>query len=453
MENASRPSPSTSEPPESWKPARRLALALASPIQRFLAIEAASGILLMLAAAAALACANSRWQGAYDALWHIPFGVSVAGWTFERSLHFWINDGLMAVFFFVVGLEIRRELYEGELRSLRLAALPLAAAIGGMLAPALLFAALNHGRSGAGGWAIPMATDIAFAVGALTLLGPRVPAALRILLLALAVIDDIGAILVIAIFYAGGFSMTGAAVAAAALFSIWMLRSAGVRSPVAYVPLGLLLWGGVYAAGIHPTVAGVILGLSTPVRPWFGASGFAEATRAHLDAIDAADHHEFLRRLDSVEEARREAVSPAERLLHLLHPWVAFAIMPLFALANAGVSVGSAGLDGDARLVFAGIVVGLGLGKPLGIFCFPMAARAAGLATASEAMTARGLLLVGLVSGIGFTMSLFIAQLAFEGTPLLETAKLGVLAGSGLAMVVSLAYGSRLPRAAVPGPS
>lgn len=431
-------------PPGTWAPARRAAQAIASPIQRILAVEAAGGLILFAATVIALVLANSRWSGAYEHLWHTAIGVEVGGWSFVRPLHFWINDGLMTVFFFVVGLEIRREIYEGELSTVRRAALPVAAALGGMIAPALIFLAFNAGRSTAGGWAIPMATDIAFAVGVLTLLGSRVPAGLRILLLALAVIDDIGAILVIAIVYNTGIEPLGFAVAAGGLAGALVLRAAAIRQPLAYLVPGIVLWAGLYGAGVHPTLAGVLLGLITPVRSWFGASGFAATTQNHLDEIDAADPADLHTRLDAIELARREAVSPTERLIHALHPWVAYAIMPLFALANAGVALGGADLAGDGVWLFVGIVAGLALGKPLGIVAASLAATRIGIATRST--DAAGLTLVGLVGGIGFTMSLFIAQLAVPPGPLLDTAKLAILVGSATAIVVGLVFGARRTR-------
>jgi NhaA family Na+:H+ antiporter len=436
-------------PPESWAPVRRAAQALASPIQRILAVEAASGIVLLVATAVALIWANVG-SASYHALWHAPIGVQLGDWSFIQPLHFWINDGLMTVFFLVVGLEIRRETFEGELMTLRKSALPLAAALGGMLVPAAIFAALNAGRAGAAGWAVPMATDIAFAVGVLTLLGSRVPVSLRVLLLALAVIDDIGAIVVIAAFYSGGIAIEGVGLAAGGVAVVWVLRWAGVRTPLVYVLPGSLVWAGLLSAGIHPTIGGVILGLLTPVRPWFGPSGFAETTQAQLEQLPEADRHALLGHLDLINQARREAVSPVERLIHALHPWVAFGVMPLFALANAGVVLGGADLSGDSLWLFAGIVLGLALGKPIGIFVATLGASRLGIATRSDDMTKRGVLLVGLVGGIGFTMSLFIAQLAFPPGPLLDTAKLAIMVGSGIAILVGLGFGlarRRSPRA------
>ena len=432
--------PHTENPPETWSPVRRAAAAIASPIQRVLEVEAASGIVLLVVTAVALTWANV-WPGSYADLWHTPIGGRIGPWSYEQPLHFWVNDGLMTIFFFVVGLEIRREIFEGELATFKQAALPLAAAVGGMLVPAAIFAALNVGRAGSAGWAIPMATDIAFAVGVLTLLGSRVTPALRVLLLALAVIDDIGAIIVIAIFYSSGISVQGFILIGAGLAGVLVMRTAGVRAPLLYLAPGVVVWAGFLMVGIHPTIGGVVLGLLTPVRPWFGPSRFAATTAEQLQHLPDTDRAALLSRLDLINQARREAVSPAERLIHALHPWVAFVVMPIFALANAGVVLGGADFSGDALWLFAGVVAGLALGKPIGIAIASLGASRAGIASRSADMTKRGVLLVGLVGGIGFTMSLFIAQLAFPPGPLLDTAKLAILVGSGVAILVGLAFG------------
>ena len=435
-------------PPETWALARRAAAAITSPIQRILAIEAASGVVLLIVTALALLWANV-WTTSYTSLWHTPIGVQLGPWSYVQPLHFWVNDGLMTIFFFVVGLEIRREIFEGELASFKKAALPLAAALGGMLVPAAIFALLNQGRLGASGWAIPMATDIAFAVGVLTLLGSRVPVALRVLLLALAVIDDIGAIVVIAVFYSAGIAPEGLILIAAGLVVVLVMRAAGVRTPLLYLVPGGVVWAGFLVTGAHPTIAGVLLGLLAPVRPWFGPSGFAETTQAQLDQLQDANKQALLSSLDLINEARREAVSPVERLIHGLHPWVAFGVMPVFALANAGVVLGGASISGDGFWLFMGIVIGLAAGKPLGIVAAALGASRLGIATRSEEMTKRGVLLVGLVGGIGFTMSLFIAQLAFPPGPLLDTAKLAILVGSGVAIVIGLAFGLTARKSAI----
>jgi NhaA family Na+:H+ antiporter len=332
-------------------------------------------------------------------------------------------------------------MHEGELSDLRRAALPLAAALGGMLVPAAICAALTAGGEGAAGWAIPMATDIAFAVGILTILGSRVPPALRVLLLALAVIDDIGAIVVIAIFYSGGVDLAWLAACVGAMAAVALLRGLGVRAPLAYVVPGIALWASLYQAGIHPTLAGVILGMMTPARSWIGRAGFAEKVAAHVAEIPKVERHEALGHLDAIGRARREAVSPSAYLQHILHPWVAYGVMPVFAFANAGVGLGGADLAGDGWFLFLGILLGLAVGKPLGVFVACRLAIGARLSVRPRHVSDRGLGVVGLVSGIGFTMSLFIAQLAFPSGPLLQTAKLAVLAGSGAAMLVASVYG------------
>ncbi len=430
------------EPPGSWWPVRRVARRALAPVERFLAIEASSGILLLVTAAIALVWANSPWRESYSALWHVAFGVKLGPVSFERDLHFWINDGVMTIFFFVVGLEIRREIHGGELSELRRAALPLAAAVGGMLIPACIFAGINLGRQSITGWGIPMATDIAFAVGVLTLLGSRVPPALRILLLSLAVIDDVGAIFVIAIFYSSGLTLLGFLVLGAGLVAILAMQMLGVRSPWAYVPPAAVVWAGAYAAGIHPTLAGVAVGLMTPVRAWLGREKFIEHAAASVAAVrdhEYKDERALLPHLDHLNQARREAVSPVERIQHALHGWVAFGAMPLFALANAGVSLGDASFAGESLLVFLGVGVGLVLGKPIGILAFSWLATRVGVATLPRGVTWPQVAVVGIVAGIGFTMSIFIAALAFPKGTNLETSKVGILISSGVAAL--LAYG------------
>lgn len=446
--------PAGGAPPGSWPPARQLARRALAPVEGFLAVEASSGILLLAAAAVALVWANSPWRESYGALWHTPIGVRVGDFAFERSLHFWINDGVMTIFFFVVGLEIRREIHRGELSELRRAALPLAAALGGMLLPAAVFVALNVGRESIVGWGIPMATDIAFAVGVLTLLGNRVPAALRVLLLALAVIDDVGAILVIAVFYSSGVAFTGFLVLGAGIAAIVAMQVLGVRSPWAYVPPGAVVWAGAYAAGIHPTLAGVVVGLMTPVRAWFGREAFIEQADASVAAVrehEAADGRGLLPHLEELDKARREAVSPVERIEYALHGWVAFGVMPLFALANAGVSLGDASFSDEPLLVLLGVAGGLVLGKPLGILALSWLAHRLRLAELPAGVTWPQVGLVGVVAGIGFTMSIFIAALAFPAGTNLETAKVGILLASGAAAV--LAYGLGRSILPVAGPA
>lgn len=435
------PSDPASPAPGTWAPVRRAAEAVAAPLRRILQIEAASGIVLLVAAAAALVWANLS-PDSYEGLWHVPIGARIGPWSYEQPLHFWINEGLMTLFFFVVGLEIRREVYEGSLSTLRKAALPLVAAIGGMVIPPLIFIALNTGRAGASGWAIPMATDIAFAVGVLALLGSKVPATARVLLLALAVIDDIGAIVVIAFVYSTSVSPAGLPLIGVGVLIVLAMRAAGTRSALLYLLPGALIWAGFLATGVHPTIAGVALGLMTPVRPWFGPSGFAATTQEHLEQVTGGDHDRLLTGLSAIEHARREAISPAERLIHALHPWVAFVIMPVFALANAGVVLQGANLSGDALWLFIGVVAGLAIGKPLGITAASFASVKMRIADAPEESPRASIILVGMVGGIGFTMALFIAALAVPAGPMLQTAKLAILVGSATAIVISLLSGT-----------
>lgn len=438
-----------SAPPEAWEPLLRLMRLAGRPLERFLRIEAASGILLLVAAAVALLWANSPFAESYRLLWHTPIGLRVGAFAFERPLEWFVNDGLMVIFFFVVGMEIRREIHHGELSEWRRAALPAAAALGGMMAPAALYLVIAGAPPTHSGWGVPMATDIAFAVGVLTLLGKRVPAALRVLLLALAVIDDLGAIIVIALFYSSGIAFSGLMIAALGFFGLFAMQRLGVRAKLAYVVPAVVAWAGVYAAGIHPTIAGVLVGLVTPVRAWLGTEGFLLGVKKELDHLsqastDSLSPHQLAEALRQVDVARREAMSPAEGLIETLHPWVAFGIMPIFALANAGVSLSGASFDTGSWHALIGVAVGLILGKPIGVLAMSWLTLRLGLGTLPVGLTSRHLIVLGIVAGVGFTMALFIAQLAFLDPQLLAAAKLGVLAASGGAAVVGLALGRLL---------
>lgn len=442
--------------PGTLRPAQKLAKAIAGPISSFLHIQAASGILLLVASVAALVWANSRWHEVYEHLWHIPISVGAGDFLFAKPLHFWINDVLMVVFFFVVGLEIRREIHNGELSELKRAALPALAALGGMVVPALIYFGLNRSSPGKAGWGVPMATDIAFAVGVLALLGKRVPAAIRVLLLALAIIDDIGAILVIAVFYSTGFSWAGIGIAGLGVAGVLVFQSIGVRRPAAYIVPGLVVWVGFLRAGVHPTIAGVILGLLTPAKAWYGLRGFLSTTKSALDEFGTRgpgehDAHDVVEVLKHVGEARREAVAPVIRLEAVLHPWVAYGIMPLFAFANAGVRVTEVdlGAAGSAAIV-GGVVAGLCAGKPIGVFLAAFVAVKVGIATRPHGVTWRSILVVGLVAGIGFTMAIFIASLAFSDPGMLAASKLAILIASGVAGIAALLAG-RLLLPAHPG--
>ena len=434
-------------PPEVWKPLLRVARLATRPLEKFFRIQAASGILLIVAAALALGWANSPLAASYDHFWHARVGFHFGKFVFDRTVRWCVNDGLMTIFFFVVGMEIRRELHHGELSEWRRAALPTLAAGGGMIAPAAIYLLIAGRGEARAGWGIPMATDIAFAVGVLTILGSRVPSALRVLLLALAVIDDLGAIAVIALFYSPGIAVDGLGVAAAGVVALFAFRAVGLRKPWVYVLPGAVVWAGTYRAGIHPTIAGVVVGFCTPVRAWLGTETFVNETRDELNrAADNGTHfrgatpemNETLRR---VALLRREAVAPAELLIESLHPWVAFLIMPLFALANAGVRLRTASLEGAAIVPAMGVVAGLVLGKPIGILVASVVALQIRAAALPRGLRLRHVLVLGIAAGIGFTMSLFVAQLAFDDDRLLATVKLGIVVASLVAMVLALVVG------------
>ena len=408
------------------------------PIVRFLHIEAAGGFVLLACTAVALILANSPWSSPFAELWQTRIGFTVAGFELYKPLLLWINDGLMTVFFFVIGLEIKREIVFGELRDPRKAALPAAAALGGMVVPAVLYLLVQGSGSGARGWGIPMATDIAFVVGFLALLGSRVPFGLKILLLTLAIVDDIGAILVIAVAYSAETSLAFLVIGTASFGIIYLFRRIGVRPVPVYVFLGAGIWLAFLKSGVHPTVAGVVLGLLTPASPWFARRSLAKVAEGVALSLgqdrdtDEMEHHEQAVQL--MTATARETVSPLDRLETALHPWVAFGIMPLFALANAGVKVK---LSDVADPVALAVVAGLVLGKPLGIVAFSWVAVKLGLARLPSGVNWKILLGAGCLAGIGFTMSLFIAGLALEGE-LLAAGKIGTLLGSTLSALAGL---------------
>lgn len=392
-----------------------------APLRDFLHTEAAGGALLVLAAIAALVWANSPWSGAYRALWDSEAGIRIAGHELTLDLRHWVNDGLMALFFLVVGLEIKREVTSGHLAGRRAATLPVAAAIGGMVVPALLYLAIA-GRTAANGWGVPMATDIALAVGVMALAGSAVPAGLRAFLLGLAVVDDIGAIVVIAVFYSTGVAFGWLAAAAAAVVAVVVVSRAGVHSTLAFVVLGVAIWFALHEGGVHPTLAGVAMGLLAPVTP-----------RVSPELIDV----EELNDLSSAENARqtseiaRATVSTVEWLEHSLHPWTSYLIVPLFAFANAGIEVSTASLRAAwGSPITWGILVGLMVGKPLGVVLASKLAVRSGIADPPEATSDRQLLGAGNAAGIGFTVAIFIAELAFDDPTQVADAKLAILVAS-----------------------
>jgi Na+:H+ antiporter, NhaA family len=405
---------------------------LLRPVERFLATESASGVILIVAALVAFAWANSPWAELYGHMQHVEAGVTLGGAGLHLSLAHWVNDGLMAIFFFVVGLEIKRELLVGELAGWQRAALPIVAALGGMVVPAAIYAWLNLGQPSIAGWGVPMATDIAFAVGILALLGPRVPLSLKIFLLALAIVDDLGAVLVIAAFYTSDLSLPALGITGL----IWLVALAYGRSdggrPSVFLILGLLLWYFMHASGVHATVAGVLLALAVPL----GRPHDTEMLKAELAAeFGGTDFEDVEVRLDHLENVIDRAQSPLHEYEHALQPWVAFAIMPAFALFNAGVTLGGEG-GGFGNVVTLGAFLGLLVGKPVGITLFVALAVALGVTRLPAGVGWAAIAGVGLLGGIGFTMALFIAMLAFGESPALDQAKIGVLSASVCAAVV-----------------
>jgi NhaA family Na+:H+ antiporter len=411
--------------------APRLA-ALVRPLQAFFRLEAASGIVLLGCAAAALAWANLA-PASYRLVFDAPVTIGVGALSARFSVLHLVNDGLMTLFFFVVGMEIKRELVVGELRTLPQAALPAIAALGGMLVPAGIFLAWNAGGPGAPGWGIPMATDIAFCIGVLTLLRTRVPHGLVVFVTALAIFDDIGGILVIALFYGSGIQLPWLAAAAGVAAAAAVMSRAHVRSPAAWAAAGVLLWLALHGSGVHATIAGVILGLAVPARPRRPLRDVLRELSADAGALAGgrADDERDAAACQGIAERIEELEAPLTRFVHALHPWVAFGIMPLFALANSGIAL--SGFE-PARLgapVAVGTAVALFVGKQAGIFAFTWAALALGLARPPGGASHAKLLGASIVAGIGFTVALFIAGLAYPDAPhLLDEAKLGILAGS-----------------------
>ncbi|QYJ03157.1 Na+/H+ antiporter NhaA [Nocardioides panacisoli] len=411
---------------ESNRPSARL---IARPLREFLRIEASGSILLLIAAAVALLWANSPWASAYDDFWHLKLSVDAGSFHIEESLQHWVNDGLMVIFFFVVGLEIKHELVHGDLRDPKTASLPIVAAIGGMVLPALLYIAITGGTDASSGWGIPMATDIAFAVGVLGLLGRRIPSAARVFMLTLAIVDDIGAILVIAVFYTDDLSMQWLAIAGALLALIVLMRMMKIWAVPAYVVVGVALWFAVLESGVHATLAGVALGLLTPATALLNESVARDYAQQAL-----RDRHLNADELHRLRFLLGESVPMVERLQNRLHPLSSYFVLPVFALANAGVQLGGLG-EALSSAVALGIGAGLVIGKPVGIVLACFIAIRLGLGTLPRHTTWAQVVGLGFVAGIGFTVSLFIAGLSFGSDDLTDNAKIGILFASAIAAV------------------
>ncbi|MGH9279689.1 MAG: Na+/H+ antiporter NhaA [Acidimicrobiales bacterium] len=404
--------------------------AMPAGLRRFFRTEQAGAVVLVGAALVALAWANSPWQAAYASLWSTELSLHLGGITISTDVRHAVNEGLMALFFFIVGLEIKRELVAGELRSWRTAALPAIAALGGMVVPAVLYLAVVA-AAGAGdalqGWGVPIATDIAFAVGVVALLGDRVPASLKLFLLSLAIVDDIGAIVVIAVFYSAGVDIGALAVAAVLLAGVLVLRKVGVVWVPAYVVVGTAVWLALFQSGVQAAIAGALLGLIAPATPVAPAAVAREWTADLSDEPDAEE-------LQAMTRLARSTVSVAERLEQGLHPFVSFVVLPLFALANAGVVLDAGLFDSPgAPAVAAGVMLGLVVGKALGISTFSWLAVRTGLGSLPTGVGWGQLVGIGVTAGIGFTVSLLVAELAFAAPGLQRAAKASVLIASAMA--------------------
>jgi NhaA family Na+:H+ antiporter len=416
---------------------------LARPVRQFLAIEASSGAVLLVFLVAALVLANSPWAHSFFNLWETQIGFRVGAWEFARTLRDWINDALMTLFFFLVSLELKRELVLGELRNPRMAALSISAALGGMLVPALLYLTMQAGQPGQSGWGTVMATDTAFVMGCLALLGSRVPQSLRVFMLSLAIVDDIGAILVVAAGYSGEIAVRPLVLAALGIVVVRAMALSGFRGFPLYFLIGALIWLAVDASGVHPTITGVVLGLMTPARRWVSDErlyAILDQVIAHPDSGEGTGGTEDRHTLQVAEVAARETLSPVERLEITLHPWVGFVVMPLFAFANAGVTLSFDSLDGAVMIA---VIVAFVIGKPVGILTFSWLAVRSGIAIRPPDLswtTAAG---GALLAGIGFTMALFIANLSF-GDDLIDSAKLGIFLASVVSALAGLALLTRM---------
>jgi Na+:H+ antiporter, NhaA family len=415
---------------------------LLRPLQEFLETSTASGVVLLGAVIAALAWVNSPWRGSYSSLFATPVSVGVGDLTVTEDLHFWINEGLMALFFLVVGLEIKRELTTGELRRPRAASLPVIAAAAGMAVPALLFLAIVGGGEGARGWGIPMATDVAFALGVLALAAARIPSGLRPLLLALAIVDDIGSVIVVAAFYPGAISLGWLILAMSVAVLVFVFPRIHIRATPVYVTLGGALWYAIYRAGLHPALAGVVVGLLTPSEPFQRPRAVSQEAHRTADRTEDdpeppdADAHHWLR----LAELSREAVSPLTRVEHILLPWVSFGVLPLFALANMGVHLSASSIAAAAgsTVAWAILVARVG-GKFVGIWGGALLASRFRLVDLPAGVGSSHLAGMAAAAGTGFTVSLFVAEVAFgPNSPLLAHVKISLLAASTMSAIVGL---------------
>ncbi len=430
------------------------------PFQLFAQRQASGGLVLLGCAVLALVWANSPWSAAYGQMLSIPLGISLGEQVLRLDLRHWINDGLMAIFFFGVGLEIKREFLVGELAERRKAMLPIVAAVGGMVVPALIYAGFNFNGAGARGWGIPMATDIAFALGALAVLGSRIPEGLKVFLVALAIVDDLGALGVIAIFYTESIDWRGVRLIAVFLLALWVANRFGARRGSIYLLLGLGLWAVFFMSGLHATLAGVLTALFVPARVKIVPGALPQVIRRGADEIEAqaldnepdAMDPDRVAIIGTIGGSLDAATAPLQRFEHVVQPWVTYGILPIFGLFNAGVVIDATVLRALPTAVPMGIMVGLVLGKSVGIGLASWLAVKTGLATLPEGSTWRHLIGTAFLAGIGFTMALFISGLAFAGTHFEREAQLAILIGSVLAAAVGIAILLTTQAAQAPGP-
>ena len=411
---------------------------ITSPFVRFARMEAAGGIMLLLATAAALIWANSPWNETYHEIFQQPLTIGFVRFVVTEDWHGWINDGLMSLFFFLVGLEIKREVLVGELSTLGRAALPFVAALGGMVVPALIYLSIVSHESLARGWAVPISTDIAFTLGALTFLGHRVPISLKVFVTALAIVDDIFAVIVIAVFYTSSIHYLSLFLGLACIVIAFVANVLGIRRPSVYAFLGILAWCCVLSSGVHATVAGILLAFTIPARTLMDKTQFLEQSRSLLVKLDVAETNSFEEHsiLHTLEEKIDLAESPLYKIEHAMQPWVGFLIMPLFALANAGVNISGSTTTAIRQPASIGIALGLVVGKPVGIWLFSFLAVKSRLASPLAQVRWRHVFGAACLCGIGFTMSIFVAGLAFNSGQLLENAKIAILVASFLSAVL-----------------
>jgi NhaA family Na+:H+ antiporter len=420
---------------------KKIFMQVIQPFQDFIHLESSAGLILLGCTVIALVMANSSLQQYYTSFWHIELSIGIEGMALKKTLFHWINDGLMCIFFFVVGLEIKRELLIGELASMKRAMLPMAAALGGMIIPAFIFYLFTSGTDTEAGWGIPMATDIAFSLGVLALLESRIPHQLKVLLTAFAIVDDLGAVLVIALFYGSQIQWLFLAAAAFMFLVLLCANGGGIRHPLVYLLLGTVMWFTLLESGIHATIAGVLLALTVPAKPRIESKDFVERLTPLLDRFKEENRtsqvnvltQEQQSIMQTIELSCEEAETPLQRFEHKFHPWVTFAIMPIFALANAGIVLGGNLSSILSTPLALGILCGLIIGKQVGITLFAWLSVKAGLAELPSSVTWKHIYGIGWLGGIGFTMSLFIANLAFADEQILNISKTAVLAASLIA--------------------